>query len=534
MDSRTRLRVLGQANLGAWIEVAEGRELWSIQHDVGSEMSVVRARLTVPSCNASGKTFIAGRLALAFYDAFTPGTPCNQCDPHGTKGGCRGSKVILTSSKETHLLDNLGGELRMAIARMAENGVEIPGTLPPKELLLYDSPDHFIRGHVATKEEGFQGYHAAHKLIIGDEATSVSQEVSRGITSLLATADTRLLLIFNPTTNDTYAAAMTRSERFKTIKITAFDTPHFTGEHVPEGANLVTPLFLEDLEAQGMGPGSYEWTTRVLADFWDQGEASLILPSWIEQAKALPFDTEGQVAMGVDLASYGTDECAIGIRRANTLEAVHGYPAQHPSDFIIRQGIESPVAQQVSLWHPWYIVFDADGIGAGAVGEFERLHEWAIRAGYMEKGSQIIGFRGGKKVVDHYQNMRSGWWWALRNRFQSGRIPIRVRDPKLDAQLQQMTYAITEAGAIKVESKDSMKRRGYDSPDRADVVMYAYAFSEDLPDPNSVQPKVDLYAPDDQGLIDHSPDAMWARHMRRMGSGRKIETNPVTGLSDEL
>src|SRR5690349_21451192 len=91
---RDQLRVLGQASLGAWIEVATGNELWNIQNEVADELSVPRAKVAVPSCNASGKTFLAARLALAFYDAYTPGAPCMQCDPTGTRGGCRGSKVL--------------------------------------------------------------------------------------------------------------------------------------------------------------------------------------------------------------------------------------------------------------------------------------------------------------------------------------------------------------------------------------------------------------------------------------------------------
>ncbi len=187
-EGRTQLRILGQQDLGLWVQAARNLDLWSIQQDVGTKLSVPRAKLVVPSTNASGKTFLAANLILAFYDAYTPGTPCWQCDPTGTKGGCRGCKVLCTSSKEIHLKDNLWGEIRMAIADLARQGIEIPGTLADADTLLVESwGNHFIRGQVATKEEGFQGYHAAHKLIVGDEATSVGPDVARGITSLLAT-----------------------------------------------------------------------------------------------------------------------------------------------------------------------------------------------------------------------------------------------------------------------------------------------------------------------------------------------------------
>lgn len=531
---RDELRQLGQVDLGAWIEAARGLELWSVQEEISTELSIPRAKLAVPSTNASGKTFLAANLAVAFYDAFTPGTPCIQCDPDGTKGGCRGCKVLTTSSKELHLKDNLWGEIRMALSDLASKGIEIPGILAPADTFLYESwGNHFIRGQVATKEEGFQGYHAAHKLIIGDEATSVSPDVARGITSLLATADTRLLLIFNPTTNDTYAAQMTRASNVKTIKITAFDTPHFTKEHIPEGSNLTTPAFLEDLVEQGMGPGSYEWTTRILAEFWDQGDDSLIPEVWVQDAHARETQLLGETALGIDLSVYGTDESTIAVRRGFNLVDLKAHPAQRVDFFINGDPSDptlSPVRRMVRDYRPWCIVFDADGPGAGAIGEFTRLHDWAIKNRYMLPDSQIIPFRGGKRISDSFVNARGTWWWYLRKLFERKGISVQVLDPTLDHQLSQLKYSLTANGQIKVETKAEMKKRGESSPDRGDAVMYAFAFSGDIPNPN-LSPT--SFVEQAGYASDRSEAAMWRRDLdpnRR----KPREINPVTGLPDEL
>jgi hypothetical protein len=511
-------------------------ELWSIQKEILSELSVPRRKVVVPSTNASGKTFLAANAAIAFYDAYQPGTPCEQCDPDGTKEGCRGCKVLTTSSKETHLKDNLWGEIRMALAHLERRGVHIKGTLAPADTFLVDSlGNHFLRGQVATKEEAMQGYHAAHKLIIGDEATSVSREVARGITSLMATADTRLLLIFNPTTNDTYAAQMSRASNVKTIKITAFDTPHFTKEHIPEGSNLTTPQFLEDLVEQGMGPGSYEWTTRILADFWDKGDDSLIPEIWVEEAQRRDPLVLGTVGLGIDLASYGTDEQTIAVRRGDNLVDVTAESAGRIDWFINgdpdHPEIMSPVRSKVKQYQPWVIVYDADGPGAGAIGEFVRLHEWAKRNRYMKEDSVIIPFRGGKRVNDHYLNNRSAWWWALRKRFERKRIAMQVLDPKTSHQLSQLTYSITAAGQIKVETKADMKKRGESSPDRGDAIMYCFAFSEELPDPGSAATPQFIVREGYAG--DRSEEAMWKRDLdpRRR---RPADINPVTGIPDQF
>jgi hypothetical protein len=491
-------------------EIATGEQWWSIQRKIGRGLSAVRAKLAVPSCNASGKTWLAARLGLAFYEAFVPGTPCVLCG-----GPCGGAKVISLSSKEQHLRDNLWGEVRAAYAKMDRRGMAPVGTLYPGDLRLESiTGKHYFIGQTATAEEGIQGAHAAHKLIIGDEATAVSEGVSKGITSLMASGDTRLLLIFNPTTPDTYAAQMSRSEKVETIRITAFDTPHFTGEPVPEGSNLITPAFLEELQAQGMGPGSYEWTTRVLAEFWDVADDVLIKGDWFDAALTRPPDL-GVIQIGVDIASYGTSENVIAVRRGNELVSLKTFPAMRVDVFFA-----GPVASAVREWAPQYLVYDADGVGAGAIGEAEKVGR------IMPPGGQVIGFRGAVRTHHAYANNRSAWYWNLRRRLEAGRMSIRVRDPHLREQLTNIRYSI-QNGAIKVETKAEMKKRNVASPDRADGVMYAFALSDELLAPSEEMPTPTL---DYFGVKDRSDEAMWERDLNRHTGWQDID--PVLGVAE--
>lgn len=498
-DARTRLRQLGQVDLGAHVEVSDEVQLWSIQRRIAEAASQYRARVTVPSCTASGKSYLVGRLALSFYDAFTPGAPCLLC-----QGPCQGAKVITLAPKFEHLRDVLWGEMRTAYTLRQTRGLEPAGTMSKgQNLRMQSMPNHWIVGQSPTNAEGLQGVHGGHILVIGDEATALDENVTKGLTSTLATGDARLLLIANPTTDDTWFAEQSRSPMAENIKITAWDTPNFTGEaNIP---GLLTPDFLQELEATGRGPGTFDWTTKVCADFWSHGEDVLITPELFDKAAGNPHH-DGTRALGIDLAPYGSDENIIAFRDGSSLVKLKAFPSMRPDLFF-----EGPVADAVRTFAPDYLIWDADGVGSGVYGDVER-----VIGPYNTGGGNVVAlpFRGGIRVDAKFTNARAAWWWALRRRFEMGTISLTLpRDQKLRDQITDIRYSITDAGDIKVETKEKMKKRGTESPDRGDALMYAFALVDELPTPSLV---VDTPIRDISGVRDRSERAMWERDMRRL------------------
>lgn len=510
MSARSRLRQLGQLDLGAHIEVADGVQLWSVQKRIAAAASQYRARVTVPSCTASGKSYLVGRLALSFYDAFTPGEQCVFCD-----GPCAGAKVITLAPKFEHLRDVLWGEMRTAYALRTDKKLGPVGKMSQgQNLRLQSAPGHWAVGQSPNNAEGLQGVHGGHILVIGDEATALDENVTKGLTSTLATGDARLLLIANPTTDDTWFAEQSRSPMATNIKITAWDTPNFTGEaNIP---GLLTPDFLEELKATGRGPGTFDWTTKVEADFWTQGEDVLITPEAFDKATMSPH-IEGTRALGIDLAPYGSDENVIAYRDGNALVKLEAFPAMRPDLFF-----EGPVADAVRRFAPDYMIWDADGVGSGVYGDTERVAQR-----YNAAGGNIVllPFRGGVRVDAKFTNARAAWWWALRRRFEMGTIALTLpRDTKLREQITDVRYSITDAGDIKVETKEKMKKRGTESPDRGDAVMYAFSMVDELPTPSIVtsQPLVEH-----AGVKDRSVEAMWQRDMEKIRRPRaRTESTP--------
>ena len=155
---------------------------------------------------------------------------------------------------------------------------------------------------------------------------------------------------------------------------------------------------------------------------------------------------------------------------------------------------------------PHYVIYYADGVGAGVIAYAEA----AVR---VASNCQLLPFRGGLKVADRFTNARSAWWWNLRRRFENAAISLQVTDDKLRAQVTGMRYKINTSGDIRVETKAEMRKRGMDSPDRGDALMYAFALLDELPVPvaASATPTMDSY-----GFADRSFEAMYRRDMERM------------------
>jgi hypothetical protein len=508
LDQRTRLKLAGQLDLSAWVEAATGDNLWTVQRRIGEAASQRRSRVAVPSCVASGKTYLAARLALAFYDAYTPGTPCAECG-----GTCGGSRVITVSSKHEHLRDILWAELRTAHEYLRRKGILIPGRMGVGQTLrLDDGPKHLMVGTSPKNPEGLQGVHLPHLLVIGDEATALPEEVTEGLISSLATGDARMLLIFNPTTDDTWAAEQCKAARTEVIKITAFDTPHFTGEPVPEGSLLIDQDTLEDLQAQGMGPGTYEWATKVEAKFWGQGLDQVIPEEWYDR-NTTTAPVFGIRQLGIDLAPYGSNENVIAYRDGNSLVEVAAFPAMRQDLFF-----QGPVTQAILKFLPHVVVYDADGVGAGVIGYAEQACSAALEKGHS---IQLLPFRGALSVTTKFHNARSAWWWHLRRQFENNGISIQINDPKSREQVTKLKYEITSTGDIKVETKEMLRKRDRGDLDRGDAIMYSWALSDVIPIPGGAREPT---LPEQLGFIDRSPEAMMRRDRDRVA--RRLDAQP--------
>jgi hypothetical protein len=165
------------------------------------------------------------------------------------------------------------------------------------------------------------------------------------------------------------------------------------------------------------------------------------------------------ITIGVDIARFGTDRTVICARQGSRVIELNQYAKLNTMQTV------GKVVDAITRHNPESVNVDEVGIGAGVV---DRLHELGH--------SNVTGINVGAKSTDpeHFFNLRAELYDALRTRFEQGDIEI-PNDADLIAQLAAIRVEFTSRGQLKVESKETMRRRSLPSPDKADALLLAFA-----------------------------------------------------------
>jgi hypothetical protein len=99
---------------------------------------------------------------------------------------------------------------------------------------------------------------------------------------------------------------------------------------------------------------------------------------------------------------------------------------------------------------------------------------WAVEGNLRTRyaDGETIGVNVNTEARDksRFRRLRDELWWEVRDEFINGLISI-PDDPILIEELSAFHYKEDENGLIKVESKEDLEARGFDSPNRADCIM---------------------------------------------------------------
>ena len=328
----------------------------------------------------------------------------------------------------------------------------------------------FAVARTATKPENMQGFHEDNMLFIVDEASGVADPIMEAILGTLSGENNKLLMCGNPTrTSGTFFDAF-NSDRaiYKCHTVSSADSPRTNKENIE---SLIRKY----------GRNSNVVLVRVFGEFPNQEDDVFISLSLIEHS--LMIDEEiinplQGISFGVDVARYGNDETVIVLNASGKVTLPIMFRGQSLMTTVgkIVQLYRQVIAEYPDYKGKIYVNIDDTGLGGGVtdrlaeIKQEERLGRMVIvPINAAGKVPDDVIWDGTVKAGDTYENLTTYLWGTVRDLLTTESL-ILPNDNDLVAQLSCRKYRLTSRGKIVLESKDDMKKRGIESPDRADAV----------------------------------------------------------------
>jgi hypothetical protein len=378
-------------------------------------------------------------------------------------------KVICTAPTRQQLYDVLWAE----VAKWLESSIvkNILKWTKTKVYMIGHEERWFATAKTATKPENMQGFHEDHMLFIVDEASGVDDRIMEAISGTLSGEDNKLAMFGNPTRTSGYFFDSHNRDRasFRTRRVSSLDSPRTSRENI-------------NMLKQKYGEGSDVWRVRVEGEF-PRGESdSFIALEAAEFAKNdVRLDPVGyKLYVGVDVARFGDDETSIYSRIGGK---VIKSKFHHKQDTMVTAGWVLRIIDDSRENHPDIteveIRIDDDGVGGGVT---DRLNEVNNE---RNLGYTIIPVHNGSSADDeYYGNRGSELWGCVKDLLEENMTNYILGQPgvlelpddeKLVAQLTTRKWRMGSNGRIYLERKEEMKKRGLQSPDRADAFVLAFA-----------------------------------------------------------
>jgi len=453
-------------NPALWLKERLGEDPWSKQVEIMLAMTKHR-KVEVMSCHDVGKSFIAARIAAWWIDIFPPGDAFVVTTAPTT---AQVKSILWREIGRAHTKGKLEGRVNQTEWYVPVEGRE--------EIVAFGrKPDEY-------DPAAFQGIHSQNVLVIIDEANGVRGPLHDAADSLIANDTGKMLMIGNPDDpSGEFFEASKPNSGWEVIKISAFDSPNFTGEAVTQRVSnaLIGKVYVEErrkkwapqwtwnaektavVPPEGSKPEDTHpfWQSKILGLFpqTPQGVHPLIPMPWILAAQNRSLEeqvADDPINMGVDVGGGG-DESVIAIAKGGFVRVVKS--AQSPDTMRV---VDDIIAMRAAFGCR-SIRVDVIGIGRGV----------CDRAIELELPITGINVGRASHEPDRFSNLRAQFWWYVRTLFEQGMVDLDPEDEDLAAELATLRYKPAEKGKILMESKDEARRRGVRSPNRADALMLA-------------------------------------------------------------
>lgn len=439
-----------------WVRDRLDEFLWSTQREIMH--SVRDHRFTaVKACHGPGKSRVASRIAAWWMETHPAGE----------------ARVVSTAPTFPQVEAILWSEINNAALRAAALGEPFNGRVLSTEWKIGNQLLAFGRKPSDHNPHAFQGIHAKYVLVIIDEACGVVQNFWTAALALSTGRHCRILALGNPDDPASKFAEVCQDPMWNVITISAFSTPNFTGEEIPQDLAevLVDHDYVADMKRE-YGEESPTYISKVLGEFPLDSDDGVIRLSALRGC-AMPVETPRTeteltpVELGVDFGAGG-DSTVIRERRGMVVGRTWRSGSRDGMHVVglVLQAIRETGATAVKA--------DVIGIGYGLVARLRELGENGAH------DAAIVGVNVSEQAIEptRFLRQRSEVWWMGRQlaedrRFDLSGLEERDRE-RLISQLVAPHYKLDSSGRVVVESKDETKERINRSPDDADALLLAF------------------------------------------------------------
>lgn len=310
----------------------------------------------------------------------------------------------------------------------------------------------------ASKDGNVRGQHEKNMDIIVEEASECNDRILDVLIGTQTNKNGLFMMIGNPSRREGFFFESHNSQKHKWKCI------HWDGEETPDSEWFNSKRNKEMADKYGVDSDFYR--INVKGNFPKSDPDGVISEEnlrWCMEHNNMysmaRLDRTRQI--GIDYARFGSDESAVAFRKGNAIFRLDAFNKREPADvnrhaFRIQKDMSWPDSQTT-------YVPDSVGMGQGV------LHM------LIERKKTIVRFHPLAKVSGkEFYDQQSRAWFCLRD-LVNKRLFWMPKDDRAFKQLVTRKFE-TQKGLIKVEPKDTYMERGpYDSPDRADAIVQAFA-----------------------------------------------------------
>lgn len=365
------------------------------------------------------------------------------------------SKTVVTAPTSAQLFDACFAEMKN-IAKRLKPPFDDLLEIKSDRIELKSSPEStFISCRTSRQEqpEALAGVHSPSTLLLADESSGIPESVFEAASGSMSGIHATTVLTGNPTRNTGffYDTHNRLKENWYTMHVSCIDSKRVSDDFVNDMKNRY-------------GEDSPAYHVRVLGNFPPSESDTVIPVSLIDHAMKNDIKVhEDTVSIwALDVARQGNDSSVLCKRQG---PIIHPLTVWNNLDLMQLSGAVKAEYDAVSASKkPIEIIVDSVGLGAGVL---DRLRELGLPARGLNVSERSM-------QKETYINLRAELWFRCKSWLEGMDVKI-PHDDRLWAELAAPRYHFTSSGKIQVESKEAMKKRGINSPDRADAVCLSLA-----------------------------------------------------------